>query len=45
MEVHARLDEKNYPPKAKVSDDEMAIVNIHTNKFHGEWIYESRPQC
>jgi len=44
LEVHAWLDEKNYPPKLKVSDDELATVNIHRNKFHGEWNYEIRPQ-
>lgn len=44
LEVHAWLDEKNYPPKIKVSDDELATVNIHRNKFHGEWNYEIRPQ-
>ena len=44
LEVHAWLDEKNYPPKLKVSDDELATVNINRNKFHGEWNYEIRPQ-
>jgi len=44
LEVHAWLDEKDYPPKIKVSDEELAFVNIHRNKFHGEWNYEIRPQ-
>lgn len=44
LEVHAWLDEKNYPPSIKVSDAELEAVNIHRNKFHGEWNYEIRPQ-
>lgn len=44
LEVHAWLDEKDYPPKIKVSDKELASMNIHRNKFHGEWNYEIRPQ-
>ena len=44
LEVHAWLDEKDYPPKIKVSDEELASVNIFRNRFHGEWNYEIRPQ-
>ena len=45
LEVHAWLDEKDYPPKINVSDEELASVNIHMNKFPGEWTYEIRPQA
>jgi len=44
LEVHAWLDEKDYPPKIKVRDVELEAVNIDRNKFHGEWNYEIRPQ-
>ena len=44
LEVHAWLDEKDYPPSVKVTDAELEAVNIHRNKFHGEWNYEIRPQ-
>ena len=44
LEVHAWLDEKDYPPKIKVSDVDLEAVNIQRNKFHGEWNYEIRPQ-
>jgi len=44
LEVHAWLDEKDYPLKIKVTDAELEAVNIHRNKFHGEWNYEIRPQ-
>ena len=44
IEVHAWLDEKDYPLKIKVTDAELEVVNIHRNKFHGEWNYDIRPQ-
>lgn len=44
LEVHAWLDEKDYPLKIKVTDTQLEAVNIHRNKFHGEWNYEIRPQ-
>jgi len=28
-----------------VSDVDLEAVNIHRNKFHGEWNYEIRPQA
>jgi hypothetical protein len=44
LEVHAWIDEKEYPDKLKVSDEELAEVRIHRNRFHGEWNYEIRPR-
>ena len=44
FEVHAYLDEKDYPEKLKVPDNQLAEVQIIRNKFHGEWKYEIRPQ-
>ena len=44
LEVHAWLDEADYPDKLKVSDEELAEVQIVRNKFHGEWNYEIRPR-
>jgi transposase len=44
LEVHAYLDEKDYPDKLKVTDDQLAEVQIVRNKFHGEWNYEIQPQ-
>jgi transposase len=43
LEVHAWLEEKDYPKAKEVSEDELAAVNIRRNKFHGEWNYEIRP--
>lgn len=44
LEVHAWIDEKEYPDKIQVSDEELAEVQIHRNRFHGEWNYEIRPR-
>ncbi|MGH7931465.1 MAG: ISAzo13 family transposase [Candidatus Binatia bacterium] len=44
LEVHCRLDEKDYPKGRKISNDEMADVNIRRNSFHGDWNYEIKPR-
>ena len=44
LEVHAWIDEKECPDTLKVSDEKLAEVRIHRNRFHGEWNYEIRPQ-
>jgi transposase len=44
LEVHAYLDEKDYPDKLKVTDDQLAEVQLVRNKFHGEWNYEIQPK-
>jgi hypothetical protein len=43
LEIHAELDEKEYPTGIKVTDEELAGVNIKKNKFHGEWNYTIHP--
>ena len=44
LEVHAWLDEKAYPDKLKISDAQLAEVQIDRNQFHGEWNYEIHPR-
>lgn len=44
LEVHAWLDEKEYPDKLKITDKQLARVRIRRNKFHGEWNYEIMPR-
>jgi hypothetical protein len=39
LTVTARLDTNAYPVKIKVSDEEMARLNITPHAFHGEWNY------
>jgi hypothetical protein len=44
LEVHAWLDEDEYPKGRKVTDAEFATINIRPNKFQGDWNYEIHPQ-
>jgi transposase len=44
LEVHCRLDEKDYKKGRKISDAEMSQLNIKRNTFHGDWNYEIRPR-
>jgi transposase len=43
LRVRAALDRNNYPTGIKVTDDELASVNLRPAKFHGEWNYTIRP--
>jgi hypothetical protein len=44
LSVICRLDRRKYRTGRKVSDTEMAKVNIIPEKFHGEWNYAIRPK-
>ena len=39
LTVHARLDERTYPKGIKISDAELAAVNLTGAAFHPEWNY------
>jgi hypothetical protein len=41
--VKARLDENHYEKGIKVTDEELAAVNLKRDKFHGEWNYKISP--
>ena len=41
--VRAALDEGLYPIGMKVSDEQLAAVNLHRAEFHGEWNYTIKP--
>jgi hypothetical protein len=43
LRVQCQLDTKSYPTGIKVSDQEMASVNIQRDSFHGEWNYSISP--
>lgn len=43
LQVQAELDVGSYPTKIKVSDQEMATVQITPHSFHGEWNYTIVP--
>jgi len=44
LKVRAKLDTRRYPAGLKVSDDEMATLQLDRNDFHGEWNYLLRPR-
>jgi hypothetical protein len=44
LTVRCQLDENLYPAGIKVSDQEMAALNILRNDFHGEWNYSIKPR-
>jgi len=44
LTIQAELDEGEYPAGIKVSDEELAGVNIKRSKFHGEWNYTISPK-
>ncbi len=43
LKVKCRLDRRKYPTGRKVTKDEMKALNLHPDKFHGEWNYVIRP--
>jgi hypothetical protein len=44
LTVTCELDRSLYPKGIKVSDAEMATLNIEPNQFHGEWNYTIKPR-
>ena len=44
LTVHAELDRQSYPAGIKVSDQELAQVQLRLDKFHGDWNYEIQPR-
>jgi hypothetical protein len=42
--VACRLDESDYAKGIKVTDAEMAALNIQPADFHGEWNYTIAPR-
>ena len=45
LRVKAALDENTYEPGIKVSDTDLAAINLRRDKFHGEWNYSVRPRA
>jgi len=44
LTVTCRLDRRKYPTGRKVTTDEMKRLNLHPDRFHGEWNYVIRPR-
>lgn len=43
LAVRCQLDTNNYPAGVKVSDKDMAEINVQPDIFHGEWNYTILP--
>jgi hypothetical protein len=44
LRIKAGLDTGSYPAGVKISDQELASINIERDPFHGEWNYVIRPK-
>jgi hypothetical protein len=45
LKVHAELDEGSYPAKIKVTNAEIAALNLRGHDFHPEWNYTIAPRA
>lgn len=43
LTIKAQLDTNRYPNGVKISDQELAAVNIKRHSFHGDWNYTIAP--
>jgi len=44
LKVRAELDENKYPKGTKVSDAQLAAVDLSRHSFHGDWNYTISPR-
>ena len=44
LTIRAELDGNEYPTGIKVSDEEMAALNLSRDEFHGDWNYTISPR-
>ncbi len=45
LTVESYLDTNTYPLQVKVSEDEMATIQLQRDEFHGEWNYTILPHA
>jgi hypothetical protein len=43
LKIRAELDTSQYPTGTKVTDEELALINLKRNDFHGDWNYTLLP--
>ena len=43
LKVRCVLDTRHYAPKVKITDAQMAQINLVPDKFHGDWNYDIHP--
>ena len=44
LDVYAQLDRRSYPDKIKISNAQLATVNIQPHAFHPDWNYAIAPR-
>ena len=44
LRVRSELDKGRYPAGVKVTDEQMAEINLKRHKFHSDWNYTIRPR-
>ncbi|MGY0407451.1 MAG: ISAzo13-like element transposase-related protein, partial [Polaribacter sp.] len=44
LKIKTKIDETIYEKGIKISDKELAEINIIRNEFHGEWNYMIKPK-
>ena len=44
LRIKAELDKGDYPKGRKISDEQMAGLNLERADFHGEWNYLISPR-
>ncbi len=44
LRIRSEIDSNSYPAGIKVTDAEMATLNLVRDEFHGEWNYTIRPR-
>jgi len=45
LRIRAEIDVSSYPKGKKISDEEMALVQLRPDPFHGEWNYAISPHA
>jgi len=44
LRIEARVDERSYEKGIKITDEEMASLNLKPAGFHGDWNYTIAPR-
>lgn len=43
LKIKAKLDEREYQKGIKISEEQLATINLKRDEFHGEWNYKISP--
>jgi hypothetical protein len=44
LKIRAELDRGKYPTGIKISNGELAMLNLKLDSFHGDWNYSVMPK-